>query len=64
MIANKPNIYLLREAAQYGGYSKEYFGHKYNISNEIKDSLNSFAENLKAVNENKYYFNKDLEKNK
>tara|TARA_B100001057_G_scaffold425292_1_gene448628 strand:- start:355 stop:1617 length:1263 start_codon:yes stop_codon:yes gene_type:complete len=41
----------------------EYFGHKYNISNDIKDSLNSFAENLKAVNKDKYFFNKDLEKN-
>ena len=41
----------------------EYFGHKYNISNDIKNNLNSFAESLKAVNENKYFFNKDLEKN-
>ena len=41
----------------------EYFGHKYNISNDIKDNLNSFAENLKAVNINKDFFNKDLEKN-
>ncbi len=41
----------------------EYFGHKYNISNDIKDSLNSYAESLKAVNTDKDFFNKDLEKN-
>ncbi len=41
----------------------EYFCHKYNISNDIKDSLNSFAEKLEAVRKNKYFFNKDLEKN-
>ena len=41
----------------------EYFNHKYNTSNDIKDNLNSFAENLKLVKENKDFFNKDLEKN-
>ena len=41
----------------------EYFGHKYNISNNIKENLNSLAKNLKLVKENKGYFNKDLEKN-
>ena len=41
----------------------EYFGHKYNISNDIKNNLNSFAKNLKLINENKYFFNRDLEKN-
>ena len=41
----------------------EYFGHKYNISNDIKNKLNSFAKNLKLINENKYFFNRDLEKN-
>ena len=41
----------------------DYFGHKYNISNNIKDSLNSFAQNLKLIRENKGFFNKDLEKN-
>jgi tRNA nucleotidyltransferase/poly(A) polymerase len=41
----------------------EYFGHKYNISNNIKDNLNSFAKNLKLIRENKEFFNKDLEQN-
>ena len=41
----------------------EYFGHKYNISNNIKDNLNLFAKNLKLVNENKDFFINDLEKN-
>ena len=41
----------------------EYFSHKYNISNEIKDNLNSFAKYLKLIRENKDFFNKDLEKN-
>ena len=43
--------------------SHEYFGHKYNISNNIKDDLNSLAKNLKLVKENKGFFNTDLEKN-
>tara|TARA_A100001015_G_scaffold290473_1_gene363527 strand:- start:1056 stop:2318 length:1263 start_codon:yes stop_codon:yes gene_type:complete len=41
----------------------EYFGHKYNISNNIKENLNSLAKNLKLIKENKGFFNKDLEKN-
>ena len=41
----------------------EYFGHKYNISNNIKDNLNSLAKNFKLMNKNKNFFNKDLEKN-
>ena len=41
----------------------EYFSHKYNISNEIKDNLKSFAKYLKLIRENKDFFNKDLEKN-
>ncbi len=43
--------------------SHEYFGHKYNISNDTKDTLNLFAKNLTLINENKEFFNKDLEKN-
>ena len=43
--------------------SHEYFCHKYNVSNLIKDSLNLFAKNLKKIRENKAFFNKDLEKN-
>ena len=41
----------------------EYFGHKYNVSNNIKDNLNSLAKNLKLLKENNDFFNKDLEKN-
>ena len=41
----------------------EYFGHKYNISNNIKDNLNSLAKNFKLIKEKKSFFNKDLEKN-
>jgi tRNA nucleotidyltransferase/poly(A) polymerase len=41
----------------------EYFGHKYNISNNIKECLNLLAENLKLIKKNKEFFNKDLEKN-
>ena len=41
----------------------EYFGHKYNISNNIKENLNSLAKNLKLIKENKDFFNKNLEKN-
>ena len=43
--------------------SHEYFCHKYNVSNLIKDNLSLFAKNLKIIEENKAYFNNDLEKN-
>ena len=43
--------------------SHEYFGHKYSISNNIKENLNLFAKNLNSIKENKDFFNKDLEKN-
>ncbi len=43
--------------------SHEYFAHKYNVSNNIKDNLNLFAKNLNLIRENKDFFNKDLEKN-
>ena len=33
----------------------EYFSHKYNISNDIKESLNSFAKNFKLMRENNYF---------
>ena len=46
-----------------GKDTHEYFSHKYNISNEIKDNLKSFAKYLKLIRENKDFFNKDLEKN-
>ena len=41
----------------------EYFAHKYNISNEIKENLNLLAKDLKLLKENKDFFDKDLEKN-
>ena len=41
----------------------EYFAHKYNISNEIKENLNLLAKDLKILQENKDFFNKDLKKN-
>ena len=43
--------------------SHEYFGHKYNISNNVKAYLNSCAKNLKLIKENKNFFDRDLEKN-
>ena len=41
----------------------EYFSHKYNVSNKIKEDLNLFAKNLRSLKENKNFFTKDLEKN-
>jgi poly(A) polymerase len=43
--------------------SHEYFGHKYNVSSNIKNNLNLLAKNLKLLKNNKDFFNKDLEKN-
>ena len=39
----------------------EYFSHKYNVSNDIRDYLNSLANNLKILKGNKNLFYKDLE---
>ena len=41
----------------------EYFAHKYNISNDIKENLNLLSIDLKLIRENKDFFDKDLEKN-
>ena len=41
----------------------EYFAHKYNISNDIKENLNLLSNDLKLIKENKDFFDKDLEKN-
>ena len=41
----------------------EYFAHKYNVSNNIKENLNIFAKNIILIKGNKYFFNKDLKKN-
>ena len=43
--------------------SHEYFGHKYNVSNNTRDKLDLLAKNFKLLRENKDFFNKDLEKN-
>ncbi len=43
--------------------SHEYFCHKYNVSNNIKDNLHLLAKNFKFLSENKNFFTKDLEKN-
>ena len=41
----------------------EYFGHKYNVSNLIKENLDLFDKNLKIIKESKDFFKKDIEKN-
>ena len=43
--------------------SQDYFSHKYNISNNIKENLNLLAKNFNFLKENKIFFTKDLEKN-
>ena len=40
----------------------EYFTHKYNVSNNIKENLHMFAKNLTLIRENKDFFKKELEK--
>ena len=41
----------------------EYFAHKYNVSNNIKENLHMLAKNLILIKRNKDFFKKDLEKN-
>ena len=41
----------------------EYFTHKYNVSNNIKENLHMLAKNLLLIKGNKDFFKKDLEKN-
>jgi tRNA nucleotidyltransferase/poly(A) polymerase len=43
--------------------SHEYFTHKYNVSNNIKENLHMLAKNLTLIKGNKDFFKKDLEKN-
>ena len=43
--------------------SHEYFAHKYNIANNIRENLNLLAKDLKLLKENKSFLGKDLEKN-
>ena len=41
----------------------EYFSHKYNVSNEIKETLSLIAKNFTIMQNNKEFFLKDLKKN-
>ena len=41
----------------------EYFLHKYNTSNEIKETLRQLGKNLKRLHHNKEFFGKDFKKN-
>tara|TARA_B100000686_G_scaffold212968_1_gene219932 strand:- start:1432 stop:2688 length:1257 start_codon:yes stop_codon:yes gene_type:complete len=41
----------------------EYFSHKYNVSNELRESLNLLAKNFKIIKGKKLFFKKDLKKN-
>jgi len=41
----------------------EYFSHKYNVSNELKEILNLIAKNFVNLQKNKKFFLKDLKKN-
>ena len=41
----------------------EYFSHKYNVSNELKESLNLIAKNFIRFQKNKDFFLKNLKKN-
>ncbi len=44
-------------------HNHEYFLHKHNVSNEIKENLNQLAKNYLDMIENKKFFQKDLKKN-
>ena len=41
----------------------EYFLHKYNVSNKLKETLQKFSKNLKKIKNDKNFFEKDLIKN-
>ena len=43
--------------------SHEYFFHKYNVSNDLRENLNLMAKNFKNIQSNKKFFLKDLKKN-
>ena len=43
--------------------SHEYFGHKYNVSNNINENLNLLAKNFNLLSESKNFFIKNLKKN-
>ncbi len=41
----------------------EYFSHKYNVSNELKETLSLTAKSFASIQKNKEFFFKDLKKN-
>ncbi len=41
----------------------EYFSHKYNVSNTLKESLNFIAKNFTTLKKNKEFFQRDIKKN-
>jgi len=43
--------------------NQEYFSHKYNVSNDLKDNLNLMNKNFINFQKNKKFFLKDLKKN-
>ena len=43
--------------------SHEYFFHKYNVSNDLRENLNLMAKNFTNLQSNKKFFLKDLKKN-
>ncbi len=51
-------VMLIDEASNH-----EYFSHKYNVSNQLKENLNLIAKNFINVKKNKNFFLKDLKKN-
>ena len=43
--------------------NQEYFSHKYNVSNDLKNNLNLLASNFSNIKKNKKYFQSELKKN-
>ena len=52
------SVLLIDETNNY-----EYFLHKYNVSNDLKEGLNLMAKNFTNLQSNKKFFLKDLKKN-
>ncbi len=68
-LKNLPSLFEINQSIVLGVLlideknNHEYFSHKYNVSNKIKDNLGLFVKNLKVLKENKNFFERDLEKN-
>ena len=43
--------------------NQEYFSHKYNVSNDLKNNLNLLASNFLNIKKDKKYFQSELKKN-